>query len=226
MAGLPARTRTRAAGADPAPRRPSPLARPAVTGLLGLLAGALLVGVPWLVLSLLAGPSGRPLTAPASLGGLGRAQDAIAKIGKDRGQALIDRVGKADRETAARVSAAYGGAGAVVQQYQDDQLRRTVQLLAVRAPSPGLIAPYEDAEALGLAAPGTELVRFGDVQCLVQHDPVSAGSAPDPDRSAVRTCQRTGTDLTVTLKGLSSEGNRDPREMAGLVEEAWAILSR
>ncbi|MET9001695.1 hypothetical protein [Amycolatopsis sp. Hca4] len=213
-------------GWHPVPPRRSLLARPAVTGLLGFVAGALLVGVPWLVLGLLGGPSGRPLTAPASLGGLGRAQDAIAKVGKDRGQPLIDRVGKSDRETAARVSAAYGGAGAVVQQYQDDELRRTIQLLAVRAPSPGLIAPYEDAEALGLAAPGTELVTFGDVQCLVQHDPVSAGSAPDPERSSVRTCQRTGTDLTVTLKSLSSEGNRDPREIAAIVEEAWAILTR
>ncbi|MGW3966597.1 hypothetical protein ACWED2_42745 [Amycolatopsis sp. NPDC005003] len=209
----------------PVPRR-SPLARPAVTGLIGLLAGALLVGVPWLALSLLGGPSGEPLTAPATLGGLGHAQDAIAKVDKAKGQAMIDRITKADRETAARASAAYGGAGAVVQQYQDDRLRRSFQLLAVRAPSPGLVVPYEDPEALGLATPSNELVRFGDVQCLVHHDPVNAGSTPDPEGSSVRTCQRVGPDLTVTLRSLSSEGNRDPREMAGLVEEAWAILAR
>ncbi|WP_206789821.1 hypothetical protein [Amycolatopsis sp. MtRt-6] len=209
----------------PVPPR-SLLARPAVTGLIGFVAGAVLVGVPWLVLSLLDGPSGGPLTAPADLGGLSRAQDAVAKLDKAKGQALIDRIGKSDRETAARVSAAYGGAGAVVQQYQDDQLLRSVQLLAVRAPSPGLVAPYQDAAALGLAAPSTELVRFGDVQCLVHHDPVRAGSTPDPDQTSVQTCQRTGPGLTVTLRSLSSEGNRDPREMAGILEEAWTILSR
>ncbi|MEU0537511.1 hypothetical protein [Amycolatopsis tolypomycina] len=214
---------------EPAPgppaRRPL-LARPAVTGLAGFVAGAVLVGVPWLVLTLLAGPSGGPLTAPPTLGGLSRAQDAIAKLDKAKGQATIDRIGKSDKEDTARVSAAYGGAGAVVQQYQDDRLRRSVRLLAVRAPSPGLIAPYQDAEALGLAAPGTELVRFGDVQCLVHHDPENAGSAPDPERSSVRVCQHTGPDLTVTLQSISSEGNRDPREFAGILEEAWTILSR
>lgn len=207
-----------------APRR-SLLARPAVTGLLGFLLGAALVGVPWLVLSLLGGPSGSPPTAPAGLGGLGRAQDAIAKFDKVKGQAMIDRIGKTDRETAARVSAAYGGAGAIAQQYQDDRLERSFQLLAVRAPSPELVAPYEDAQALGLAQPSTELVRVGAVQCLVHHDPAAAGSTPDPELSSVRTCQRSGPDLTVSVRSLSSSGNRDPREMAGIVEEAWRALS-
>jgi hypothetical protein len=99
-----------------APRRPL-LARPAVTGLIGVLVGAFLVGVPWLVLSVFGDDaSGRPLSAPADLGGLSRAQEAIAKLDKVRGQAQIDRIGKTDRETTDRVSAAYGGAGAVVQQ--------------------------------------------------------------------------------------------------------------
>ena len=209
----------------PAPRRRSILARPAVTGLIGFLLGAVLVGVPWLALSLLGGPSGSTLTAPASLGGLSRAQDAIAKFDKVKGQALITRIDKTDRETGTRVSAAYGGAGAIAQQYQDDRLERSFQLLAVRAPSPELVAPYEDAQALGLAQPSTELVRVGAVQCLVHHDPAAAGSTPDPERSSVRTCQRSGPDLTVSVRSLSSDGNRDPREMAGIVEEAWRALS-
>ncbi|WP_086846135.1 hypothetical protein [Amycolatopsis kentuckyensis] len=209
----------------PAPRRRSLLARPAVTGLIGFLLGAVLVGVPWLALSLLGGPSGRPLTAPAGLGGLSRAQDALAKFDKAKSEAMVTRIDKTDRETGTRVSAAYGGAGAIAQQYQDDRLERSFQLVAVRAPSPELVAPYEDAEALGLAAPGTELVRAGAVQCLVHHDPAAAGSTPDPDRSFVTNCQRTGPDLTVTVRSLSAEGNRDPRELAGIVEEAWRVLS-
>jgi hypothetical protein len=217
---------------DPEPRAPSPaprrslLARPAVTGLLGVLLGALLVGGPWLVLSLLGGgPSGRPLSAPATLGGLDRSQEVISKLDETNGRAQADRLGRTDRETAGRVSEAYGGAGTVVQQYHDDRLERSFQLIAVRAPSPGLVAPYEDTEALDLAAPSTELVRVGDVQCLRHNDPTSAGSTPDPDRSVVTHCQRTGPDLTVTLRSLSSEGNRDPRELAGIVEQAWRELA-
>ncbi|WP_329048092.1 hypothetical protein OG738_37405 [Amycolatopsis sp. NBC_01488] len=183
--------------APPQPTAPAPrsrLTRPVATGLIGVLVGAVLVGVPWLVLSLLGGPSGQAPTAPANLGGLSRAQDAIAKVDAVRGKAQIDRVGKTDQETAARVSAAYGGAGAVVQDYQDEGLLRSVQLIAVRAPSPELFAPYEDVQALGEAKPGTELVRVGAVQCLLHNDPVAPGATPDPDRSFVLNCQRTGRD--------------------------------
>ncbi|WP_410645688.1 hypothetical protein [Amycolatopsis sp. lyj-346] len=209
----------------PAPRRRSLLVRPAVTGLLGFVVGALLVGVPWLVLSLLGGgPSGQSLSAPPRLGELSRAQEAIAKLGEGNGQAVVTRIEKTDRETAARVSVAYGGAGSVAQQYQDDQLERGVQLIAVRAPSPELVAPYEDIEAFGLAVPSTELVRVGAVQCLRHNGSTAAGSTPDPEQSFVTSCQRTGPDLTVTVRSLGSAGNRDPRELAGLVDQAWREL--
>lgn len=211
--------------AAPAPPPRSPFAHPVFAGLIGVIVGAVLVGVPWVVLSLLGGPSGRALTAPPSLGGLARAQDAIGKFGVERGKDVIARIEKTDRETGARVSAAYGGAGAVAQEYRDDRLERAFQLIAVSAASPELVAPYEDAEALGLAAPGTELVRVGDVQCLVHHDSAAAGTTPDPDRSFVTSCQRSGPALTVTLRCVSAEGNRDPHELAGIVEAAWKELS-
>jgi hypothetical protein len=205
---------------QPDPRRPL-LANPVATGLIGVLVGVFLVGVPWLVIGLLGGPSGQTLNTPARLGGLGRAQDVIAKFDSVKGKAQIDRIDKTDRETATRVSAAYGGAAAVVQQYQDDQLRRGVQLTAVRALSPELVAPYEDLEALDLAKPSTELVRVGAVQCLLHNDPTPTGSTPDPESSFVINCQRTGPGLTVTVRSLGTEGNRDPQELAGLVELAW-----
>lgn len=207
--------------------RPRPLlARPVVVGLIGVVVGAFLVGVPWLTLSLLGGPSGQALTAPANLGGLSQAKDAIAKLDAVRGKAQIDRIAKTDQETAARVSAAYDGAGAVVQDYQDDRLLRSFQLVAVRAPSPELFAPYEDVQALGVAKPGTELVRVGAVQCLVHNDPAAPGSASDPERSFVLNCQRTGPGLTVTVRSMGTEGNRDPRELAGIVEQAWRELDK
>ena len=203
------------------PPRPL-LARPVVAGLLGVLVGAVLVGVPWLALSLFDGPSGQAPTAPANLGGLSKAQDAIAKVDATRGKAQIDRIAKTDQETAARVSAAYAGAGAVVQDYQDDGLLRSFQLVAVRAPSPELFAPYEDVQALGEAKPGTELVRVGAVQCLVHNAPAAPGSTPD--QSFVLNCQRTGPGMTLAVRSLSSEGNHDARELAGIVEQAWQDL--
>lgn len=210
----------------PRPRR-ALLARPAVTGLIGLLAGALLVGVPWLVLSRSGGnPDGRPLVAPAALGELGRTEDAVAKVDNVRGQAQIARVGKADRETGARVSAAYGGAPAVVQEYRDARLLHGLQLTAVRAASPDLIAPFEDPQALGVAKPSTELVRVGAVRCLLHNDPASPGSPPDPELTYVVNCQRTGPGLTVAVRSLGAEGNRDPEKIAGLLEQAWDTLSR
>lgn len=205
------------------PPRPL-LARPVVAGLLGVLVGAVLVGVPWLALSLFGGPSGQAPTAPANLGGLSKAQDAIAKVDATRGKAQIDRIAKTDQETAARVSAAYAGAGAVVQDYQDEGLLRSFQLVAVRAPSPELFAPYEDLQALGEARPGTELVRVGAVQCLVHNALTAPGSTPDPDQTFVLNCQRTGPGLTVAVRSLSSEGNHDARELAGIVEQAWQEL--
>ncbi|MEV4051794.1 hypothetical protein AB0J55_11465 [Amycolatopsis sp. NPDC049688] len=120
----------------PEPKARPLLTRPAVTALIGLLTGALLVGVPWLVTSGGgAEPDGRPLVAPAALGELGRTEDAVAKIDNVRGQAQIARVEKADRETGARLSAAYGGAAAVVQEYQNATLFHGLQLTAVRAAS-------------------------------------------------------------------------------------------
>jgi hypothetical protein len=208
-----------------APRRPL-FSRPLAVGLIGVLVGAFLVGVPWLVIGLLGGPSPQPLKAPDTLGGLSRAQDAIAKVDSVKGRPQIDRVDKTDRETGSRVSAAYGGAGAVVQQYQDDRLLRSFQLIAVRAPSPELVAPYEDVQALGVAKPSTELVRSGAVQCLLHNDPAAPGSTPDPEQSFVMSCQRTGQALTVTVRSLGTEGNHDPQELAAVVEEAWAALGR
>jgi hypothetical protein len=210
--------------APPQPTAPAPrprLTRPVAAVLIGVLVGAFLVGVPWLVLSLLGGPSGQAPTAPAGLGGLGKAQDAITKVAAARGKAQIDRITKTDQETAARVSAAYDGAGAVVQDYQDERLARSLQLIAVRAPSPELFAPYEDVQALGEAKPGTELVRIGAVQCLLHNNPAAPGSTPDPDLSFVMNCQRTGPGLTVTVRSMGTEGNHDPQELAGLVEQAW-----
>jgi hypothetical protein len=96
-----------------------------------------------------------------------------------------------------------------------------LQLIVVRAPSPELFAPYEDVQALGEAKPQTELVRVGAVQCLLHNNFSAPGFTSDPDLSFVLNCQRTGPGLTVTVRCLGAEGNHDPQELAGIVEQAW-----
>jgi hypothetical protein len=212
----------------PVPRRPL-FARPVATGLIGVLVGAFVVGVPWLTLSLFGDePSGRSLEAPNTLGGYETTQVAAGKLanGNPAGQSQIDRADKADRENATRISAAYGGAAAVSRSYHDAKFENGFQLTAVRAGSPELVAPYEDATALGLAAPSTELVQVGAVQCLLHNDPTPVGQAPDPERSFVTACQRTGDDLTVGLRIIAREDRPTPDRLAAAVDEAWRELTK
>lgn len=210
---------------QPAPRR-TLFARPVATGLIGVLVGAFLVGVPWLVLGLLGGPSAQPLKAPDTLGGYLTVQAAVTKIDKGGAAAKsqIERADKADRENTTRISEAYGGAAAVSRTYNDEGLLNGFQLTAVRADSPSLIAPYEDATALGLAAPSTELVQVGAVQCLLHNDPTPLGQQQDPESSFATACQRTGAGLTVTLRTTARDTPPTPEKLAAVVEEAWTAL--
>ncbi|MFJ7213807.1 hypothetical protein [Amycolatopsis sp. NPDC098790] len=211
------------------PRRRPLLARPVAVGLIGVLVGAFLVGVPWLTLSLFGdAPGGRPLEAPGTLGGYESTQVAVGKLGSagTAGKAQIERADKTDRENAARVSEAYDGAPAASRSYSDARLTNGFQLTAVRAPSPELFAPYEDATALGLAAPSTELVRVGAVQCLRHNDPTPLGREPDPDSSFVTACQRSGPALTVLLRITAREDTPTAERLAAAVEEAWTTLGR
>ena len=211
----------------PAPPPKRPLVVPAALG--GLIVGAALVGIPWLLFGTSGGAANSsPLTVPDTLGGLERSQVAVGKVTDNTGVAKseADRDDKDNRENAARVSAAYGGAAAVVQTYHDDRLERGYQLTAVRANTPGLIAPYEDTELLGLAEPSQEVKEFGAVQCLVHHLATAAGETPSADKTTVSSCQRSASGLTVQLKVINqTEDNRDPAKLATTVDEAWAALS-
>ncbi|MFJ1759978.1 hypothetical protein ACIOD2_06635 [Amycolatopsis sp. NPDC088138] len=210
-----------------APRRPLS-ARPVAVGLIGVLAGAFLVGVPWLVIGLLGGPSPEPLKLPDTLGGFETTQAAVTKIAKGGsvGKSQIERADKAETENASRISAAYGGAAAVFRSYSDAGLESGFQVAAVRADSPELLAQYEDTAALGQALPSTELKRVGPVQCLIHNEITSLGQPADPENSFVMNCQRTGGGLTVQLRNNTTEDAHDPARFAAVVEEAWAALGR
>ncbi|MEA5365123.1 hypothetical protein VA596_36705 [Amycolatopsis sp., V23-08] len=206
-------------------RRPL-FARPIAVGLIGVLVGAFLVGVPWLVIGLLGGPSPQPLKLPDTLGGFETTQAAVTKIAKGgtTGKSQIERADKAETENASRISAAYGGAAAVFRSYSDPGLSSGFQVAAVRADSPELLAQYEDTAALGQALPSTELKRIGPVQCLIHNEITPAGQTVDPENSFVMSCQRTGGGLTVQLRNTTTEDAHDPARFAAVVEEAWTAL--
>ncbi|MEV4051795.1 hypothetical protein AB0J55_11470 [Amycolatopsis sp. NPDC049688] len=69
-------------------------------------------------------------------------------------------------------------------------------------------------------------MRVGAVQCLVHNDPAAPGSPADPNQTYVMNCQRTGPGLTVAVRSLGADGNRDPAKIASLLEQAWDTLSR
>ncbi|WP_328454364.1 hypothetical protein [Amycolatopsis sp. NBC_00438] len=212
---------------QPSPRRPRST-RTVAVGLAGVLVGVFLVGVPWLVIGLLGGPSAQPLKLPDTLGGFTTTQAAVTKIadGGAAGKSLIERADKAEGENASRISAAYRGAAAVFRSYSDEGLESGFQVAAVRADSPELLVQYEDTAALGLAVPTTELKRIGAVQCLVHNGTTPLGQPVDPEQSVVTNCQRTGGGLTVQLQNTTSHNAQDPARFAAIVQEAWTALGR
>jgi hypothetical protein len=212
---------------QPAPRR-LPSTRTVAVGLAGVLVGVFVVGVPWLVIGLLGGPSAQPLKLPDSLGGFTTTQAAVTRIadGGAAGKSQIERADKAEGENASRISAAYDGAAAVFRSYSDEGLESGFQVAAVRADSPELLVQYEDTAALGLALPTTELKRIGPVQCLVHNGTTPLGQPVDPEQSVVTNCQRTGGGLTVQLQNTTTHNAQDPARFAAIVQEAWTALGR
>lgn len=191
--------------------------------LAGVVAGAAMVGIAWLVLSpSAAAPTSAPLNPPDTLGGIDRMQITVAKISKrpDAAQQQVDQEDRADRENAARISAAYSGAAAASRIYMDPKAERGYKLTAVRAGSPGLVAVYTDT-SLNVPGPFEEIRRFGDVECQIRSDQREPTAAP-----VAKVCQRTGPGLTVRLEpGFTTDGSLDPEKMAAAVAEAWDALA-
>ncbi len=131
-----------------------------------------------------------------------------------------------DRKTAATLSAAYGGAQAVAEDYSNEDLSDSALLVAVKAPSPKLWVYYSDPVTLGLVRPFQEVRTFGQVQCKVQNDPTIAGKKPAPSSVHVAGCQRSGPHLTVQIQNVAGDelGNH-PETVAQLVDQAYDALS-
>ncbi|MFF8812692.1 hypothetical protein [Streptomyces pactum] len=232
---IPNRPADAPAGAAPVPRQRGIRSNPWAAGLAGLLVGAALTGAVWLVVGgegddddgpAATGPD-RPSAAPRlpdKLGMYPRFGDAAGAVSHEGAERTARRVAEADERSATSLSAAYGGAPAAVQTYTDQEMTGQLMLTAVRAGSPEPFAPYEDAAALGLAEPTREVVRVGEVACVVHNQPVPARRKPGPETVNVEFCQRTEDGLTVQVRGVTAEVRTRPEDVAALVEEAWSAL--
>lgn len=218
-------------GPVPGPRRGPLLRRPAVAGAVGLLVGIAAVGIPVLVGgddggSGTGGTGGGSLRAPADLNGF----TSYAVMQRTRatnasGRAYGDKIAAEDVRSGQRLSAAYGGASAVVRRYTDDTLASFVTLVAVRGDSPQPYVAYEDPADTQAAVPQDQLVTVGNVSCVVFNQYTAAGKTPASDAANTTYCQRTGGGLTVQLRAGGGPLLHSPDKVAALVEAAWSDLS-
>ncbi len=212
-----------------APAKPGLLRNPLVSGILGLAVGALLVGVPVVVIggsssssSTSTAGGSSDLHAPAVLGGL----EPMAGLLHSAGGVTAADMNSDDAKSGQRLSAAYGGAPAVVQEYSDTGLDNFAVLQVVRANSPGVYVPYENPAELQVVRPNDELITVGAVSCVIANQPTPVGQTPSPTSLNVTSCQRTGSGLTVTVRpGGGGDLQHDPNQVAALVNSAWTELS-
>jgi hypothetical protein len=185
-----------------------------ISGLVGLVVGAAVVGGAWLLFGN-NGASSSPISAPARIGDHYRFADVPRLRGKD--QDTVTRQRNWDTRSSVALSASRDGAGAVVQQYADGELENMFALEAVRSPSPpALYVPYTDPEVLGTDKPVEEVLAFGDVSCAVRN-------LPDGNPVVLR-CERNDDDLTVAITHATGDLMENPRDVAALVDDAWSQL--
>lgn len=196
----------------------SPRAIAVLAGVAGLVVGAVLASGMWLLFGNENGSSSSSVSAPDRLGEYYRLVDHPKINDREGAQRMVDRQKRYDQENSARLSAAYDGAGAVVQQYASESLETMFSLEVVRAKSP--YPPYvqfSDPKDLGLDKPFEEVLEYGDVACAVRNQ----GSQPP----IVVACVRTAGDLTVSITHVTNIDDVTTEDLAKLVDEAWSEVS-
>ena len=207
---------------EPAPSSRVPLY---VAAGVGLVVGALVVGVLWLTIGGsddgVAGSSA-PVTAPAKVGQYQRFADVPGNA-SGPGKTTAERTSAWDSQTAQRISAAYDGAAATVQTYATADLSVIFQVQVVRANAPGLYVPYQDPKTLGLAEPEQDVKTFGAVQCIVHVQPRAAESQA-PTQVVATDCQRSGGGLTVRIPAAGGTIGEHPDQVAAVVDEVFTAI--
>jgi len=167
----------------------------------------------------------KTIVAPAKIGAFAP-RSANKLMNKDAvGKKQIARLAVWNRHTSHDVSAAYGGAPAVVESYANANLTILFSLVAVRASTPGLFTTYSDPKVLQLARPYREVETFDGVQCLVQNDATPSGQTPPATSVHTLQCERSGPHLTVIVMDFGDSLGNHPAAAAAIVSEAWQKIS-
>jgi hypothetical protein len=164
----------------------------------------------------------KALSAPSKLGSLVRFA-AVKKNQTGPGQKIAKTYASWSQKTAAVISAAYGGAPAVMERYSDQTFATMAVLYAVRAPSPKLWTAYTDPVFYGVVRPLMETQTFGDVTCLIQNAQTARGQKPAKDSAIALRCQRSDAHLTVMVEAQGAV-QHSPSGVAALVDDAWSSL--
>lgn len=203
----------------PAPR-PGRRSTPAITGLVGGLLVAAIVGGILAAAGVLhfgasrdepARVSSAPITLPTSVEGLqdlttvtAALQKKSSRTAESQSAFLAKQKANAEKMSSMTRDAyqkANPGAAVAFHQYADTTLEHSITIIAVRATYPGLTnGQVIDPAYLGLAVAPQRIESFGDVQCLlVQTQPARVGQTPDPQQEITTLCQRSGPALTVQV---------------------------
>ena len=174
------------------------------------------------------GPDTRAITLPDTLGSF---QDELTVVkSKNPSQKQLDTQTKTQGDTArltvAAYSKAYGGAAAAARSYADTGLEQFLNVVAVRAATPGLtIGPVSDPADLGLKVNMREIVTQGDAQCTIAHTTMtSAAEAVDTSTQITTVCQKSAGGVTVQVFG-NLTGTEGLTTTVALVDEAWTKVT-
>ena len=116
-----------------------------------------------------------------------------------------------------------GGPASSVRRYLDGG-RPAFELRAVRAATAAPVAPAQDLMALQVMRPPRQVIRIGEVVCVIDNDPIGKGSVPPPTSVHTRLCRRSDATLTVQVDDVAVTLEHHPRAVARLVDHAWARL--
>jgi hypothetical protein len=164
-----------------------------------------------------------PITLPAKVGDY-RLQKDI-KIASDTKGLEAKNAAAQQREAdqnATRLSKLHRGAATAVTTYATADLRAFATITAIRTRLDPLYVYQENPARVGLVQPEEEAASFGDVSCIVHNQPTPEGGTPDPTQSLAEVCQRSGTKLTVQVRGAVGV---KPAQTAALTDQVFDALN-
>jgi hypothetical protein len=172
----------------------------------------------------------RTVTLPAVLGGLRTQLTVVGEKSSGKPDVVEKQKARQDntvRLTTAAYTKAYGGAASGMEVYANDDLTAFISVIAVRGGSSNGLAngPVNDPADLGTAQNQSDVVRTGDVDCIVTHTRFTQANEPvDPKNDLAGYCQRTAPGLTIGATGRPPDGPEGTALMVKIIDEAWAAL--